>query len=80
MCSDNPTFTPAMAQQIADGVCQLQNQEIADRVRQIFASRAWAERRRRNQGISDLDLLEQIVQYGQLWAAVIGVEDSSDAR
>jgi hypothetical protein len=80
MCSDNPTFTPALAKQIADGVRQLQNQEIADRVRRIFASRAWAAIRQANPGVADLDMLEDLVRYGPLWAAVVGVEDAGDAR
>lgn len=80
MCSDNPTFTPALAQQIADGVRQLQDQEIADRVRRIFDSRAWAAIRQANPGVADLDMLEDLVRYGPLWAAVVGVEDAGDAR
>jgi hypothetical protein len=80
MCSDNPTSSPDLAHKLAAAVTQLQNQEIADRVRRIFASRAWAAIRQANPGVADLDMLEDLVRYGPLWAAVVGVEDAGDAR
>lgn len=83
MCRDNTSLTPAQAEQMKRALDELldwekhrraeqpTDQEIAARVRKIWASAVWTEIRKVNPGHSDLDLLELVVKYGSLWDAVM---------